>query len=50
MWFVSDLDPDPPEDEDLTPEVAAEVGTGGGELESQSFYFLHKMWISCFSP
>lgn len=39
MWFVSDLDPDPPEDEDLTPEVAAEVGTGGGELESQSFYF-----------
>lgn len=41
IWFVSDLDPDPPEDEDLTPEVAAEVGTGGGELESQSFYFLH---------
>lgn len=25
----ADLDPDPPEDEDLTPEVAAEVGTGG---------------------
>lgn len=37
---VSDLDLDPlTKDEDLTPEVAAEVGTGGGELKSQSFYF-----------
>lgn len=39
---VSDLDLDPlTKDEDLTPGVAAEVGTGGGELQSQSFYFLH---------
>lgn len=42
---VSDLALDPlTKDEDLTPEVAAEVGTGGGELKSQSFYFFY---INC---
>lgn len=47
---VSDLDLDPlTKDEDLTPEVAAEVGTGGGELKSQSFYiFTLIVNISCF--
>lgn len=47
---VSDLDLDPlTKDEDLTPEVAAEVGTGGGELKSQSFYFFTLIVnISCF--
>lgn len=50
MRCVSDLDLDPlTKDEDLTPEVAAEVGTGGGELKSQSFYFFTLIVnISCF--
>lgn len=46
---VSDLDLDPlTKDEDLTPEVAAEVGTGGGELKSQPFISTLIVNISCF--
>lgn len=49
MRCVSDLDPDPlTKDEDLTPEVAAEVGTGGGELKSQPFISTLIVNISCF--
>lgn len=33
---------------DLTPEVAAEVGTGGGELKSQPFISTLIVNISCF--
>lgn len=49
MLCVSDLDPDPlTKDEDLTPEVAAEVGTGGGELKSQFFFSTLNLNFSCF--
>lgn len=49
MLCVSDLDPDPlTKDEDLTPEVAAEVGTGGGELKSQFFFFYIKFEFLLF--